>query len=246
MTEPRCWLDSVAALRVLHQMAVLGKARIDFPVACKVDSTDGLGTNFIAWGPCSRAMEDTTMRSTKATTMSSLSFIVVAIALGNLVMVAQTNSLAGRANGLPLIGTRWRLIDLEGKPVRGSGFESYFALKASEQRISGSTGQLVDASPDGRNRLTGSYEANGSSLRFDIVAKTLLVCYPRRIPVDQEHAPTSVPSGDYTIKDSNQGDLFVLALKETSGFTIHGVTLELLSQRGRILARLEAASADHQ
>jgi heat shock protein HslJ len=135
---------------------------------------------------------------------------------------------------------------LAGRPVLGSGFESYIALKASDHRIGDSTGQLVNASPDGCNRLTGSYEANGSSLRIDVVAKTLLVCRASRIPLDQEQTAAPVQSGNYTIKDSNQGDLFVLALKETSGLTIHGSTLELLSQSGKVLARLEAAVSDRQ
>jgi heat shock protein HslJ len=250
----------------LNGLSILGWIRIDFPVTCKVDSADPLGTNFIScercisacggfvrsWKilncpACFRAMDGLTMRLTKPMMRSSLSFLAVAIAFGTAVPVpAQTNPSAGTANRVTLISTRWKLIDLAGRPVRGSGFESYFALKANEQRIGRSTGQLVNASADGCNRLTGSYETNGNSLRIDVVTKTLLVCHPSRIPSEQGHAPTPGSSGDYTIKDSNQADLFVFALKGTSGFTIHGSTLELQNHSGMVLTRLEAAEADHQ
>jgi heat shock protein HslJ len=186
------------------------------------------------------------MRLTKPMMRSSLSFLAVAIAFGTAVPVpAQRNPSADTADGVTLIGTRWKLIDLAGRPVRETGFESYFALKANEHRIGGSTGQLVNAFADGCNRLTGSYETNGNSLRIDVVTKTLLVCYRSRISSGQGHAPTPGPSADYTIKDSDQADLFVFALKGTSGFTIHGCTLELLNHTGMVMARLEAAEADH-
>lgn len=192
-------------------------------------------------------MEGLTTRLTKPMMRSSLSFLAVAIVFGTTIPVpAQRNPSAGTANRVTLIGTRWKLIELAGRPVQGSGIESYFALKTNEHRIGGSTGQLVNASADGCNRLTGSYETNGNSLRIDVVTKTLLVCYPSRIPSEQGHAPTPAPSGDFTIKDSDQAELFVFALKGTSGFTIHGSTLELLSHSGMVLARLEAAETDHQ
>jgi heat shock protein HslJ len=194
-----------------------------------------------------RTSENIAMRPAKLMMRSILSSLMVAIAFGLIVRAtAQTTRSAGRADGSTLIGTRWKLIELAGKPVLGSGFESYFTLKAIEQRVGGSTGQLVNASADGCNRLTGSYETNGNSLRIDIVSKTLLVCYPSRIPSEQGHPPTPSSSGDYTIKDSDQADRFVLALKGTSGFTIHGSALELLNHSGIVLARLGADEANRQ
>ena len=142
-----------------------------------------------------------------------------------------------------LIGTQWKLIELDGKSVRHSGFESHFALKANERRVGGSTGQLIKASADGCNHLTGSYETNSDSLRIEAATTTLLVCMASRVPAQQEgNTPTPASPGTYVYKD-NQADLFLLALKKTSGYRIRDSMLELLDPKGMVLARMEATNA---
>jgi heat shock protein HslJ len=117
------------------------------------------------------------MPLTKPKLGNGLAFLVIAIALSPIsTVVAQTNPSPASGSGLTLTGTHWTLIELDGKSVLHSGFESQFALKADWRVVGGSTGQLVDVSADGCNRLTGSYKTNDDSLRIDPSLTTLSLC----------------------------------------------------------------------
>lgn len=147
--------------------------------------------------------------------------------------MAQTNPSA-------LIGTNWKLIELDGKSVLHSGFESHFALKAIERGVGWSTGQLVNASEDGCNDLAGFYVTNGDSLRINPSHTMLLLCTSMRAPAQQEgNSPTARPGPCIFYRDC-QPNLFIVALKKTSGYRIHGSNLELMGPNGTVLARMEA------
>jgi heat shock protein HslJ len=169
---------------------------------------------------------------------SGLLLLGLAVEIGSIpTIAAQMNQSAGTADkGRSLTGTEWKLIELDGKSVLHSGFESYFGLKEGAQRVNGSVGTLVNASPDGCNRLMGSYEINGDSLRFEGLTTTALGCLPNRAQIQ---ALTPLRPGQYRYKN-DQVNLFLNVLTETSKFKIHDSTLELLSRDGTVLARLGA------
>ena len=169
---------------------------------------------------------------------SGIAFLAIAIAISSITtVVAQTNPSAASGSGLTLIGTHWKLIELDGKSVLHSGFESHFALKANWRVVGGSTGELLNASADGCNHLAGSYETNGDFLRINPTHATLLLC---------GNPPTFPPKrpGPCVFYKDCQPNLFISALKKTSGYRIHGSVLELLDPDGMVLARMEATHAD--
>jgi heat shock protein HslJ len=178
------------------------------------------------------------MNLVKIAIASGLLLLGVAFDLGSIATgAAQTNQLAGASDqGRSLTGTEWRLIELNGKSVLHTGFESYFALQENQQLVSGSIGRLVNASADGCNWLMGSYETDGDSLRFHGLTTTALGCVPNRA---QSQPPTPLRPGQYGY-NNDQVNLFLKALTETSNFKIHGSTLELLGPNGVVLARLDA------
>jgi uncharacterized lipoprotein YbaY/heat shock protein HslJ len=68
----------------------------------------------------------------------------------------------------------------------------------------------------GCNRFTGGYESGGGMLRFDAVATTQMACPAMKTETD-----------------------FLLALEATRRYRVHGRTLELMDEHGRVLVRLE-------
>jgi heat shock protein HslJ len=110
-----------------------------------------------------------------------------------------------------LVGTYWRAVAIDGNPVtvESDKREPHFVLSA-EGSVSGSTGC---------NRLMGSYEQDGNSLRFKQMATTKMACPP---PVDaMERA-------------------FLQVLGVTTGVQLSGNTLELQDAAGKVRMRLEA------
>ena len=132
---------------------------------------------------------------------------------------------------LPLEGTHWSLISLNGKPVPHDGFEPHLILNETQSLEGGSTGNLsLTESP---NELTGFYETGGNSLHMHMVTSTLVaVPVPRTVVRDWNTPP---PSSSRS---------FVDAVRATSCFRIHGTTMELLDQNGVVLARLSATKAN--
>ena len=123
---------------------------------------------------------------------------------------------AGRAPAVvPLAGTYWRLIELNGKPALAAAehrADLQFA-RGDSARVSGSSGC---------NRFTGSFTHHGADLRFEQMASTNMACIDERVS-EQEYA-------------------FLTALGATERYAVAGDTLTLLGSSGP-LARFVAASA---
>ena len=123
---------------------------------------------------------------------------------------------AGPPRPVTLAGTRWTLLELDGKPVEQSEAENGVAsllFDAGAMRVSGS---------GGCNRLTGAYSTDGSSLFFEGVTTTMMAC------------PGPVMSQEKELLD---------ALALTDSFKIAGDRLEL--RRGdKVLARFQAQAEE--
>ncbi len=107
--------------------------------------------------------------------------------------------------------THWKLAVLGETPV-GSGSETkeaYFELDPSSHRVSGS---------GGCNRLMGSYQLDGSQLKFGKLAGTMMMC----------------PQGMDTERD------FLQALSNTSTWKINQGRLDLIDSTGKVLASFVA------
>lgn len=74
------------------------------------------------------------------------------------------------ATGAPLLGTRWRLVEVSGRPVPPAttpAREAHLVLEAEGQRAVGS---------GGCNRFTGGYTLEGDRLAFSPMAATRMAC----------------------------------------------------------------------
>jgi heat shock protein HslJ len=109
-----------------------------------------------------------------------------------------------------LAGTIWRLVELGGKPAPGEqdGKSPTLQLGTDGNRASGFAGC---------NRMSGTWEVRGDSLRLGPFALTRMACFKG---MDLEQA-------------------YVDALQETRTFRLSAQGLELFGERGP-LARLEA------
>ena len=122
---------------------------------------------------------------------------------------AAAESSAARATP-GLVGTTWRLTELEGKPapLGQDGKAATLELAAEGKRATGFAGC---------NRMTGSYELTGDSLRIGPLALTRMACE----------------------KGMDLENQYVNALQRTRGCRQSAEKLELLDASGT-LARLEA------
>ena len=113
-----------------------------------------------------------------------------------------------------LTGTHWTLTQLNGEAVTpGTGrSEAWIELAADTKRLAGS---------GGCNRIMGSYELDGSTLRFRQVASTMMACPGDVMPREQA---------------------FLKALSATTSFRIRGSALFLRGEDNTVLARLTAQS----
>jgi putative lipoprotein len=112
---------------------------------------------------------------------------------------------------VPLRGTNWKLVELNGKPPVSAMGKSHtqLALEATENRYSGSTGC---------NRMTGGFQLDGDSLHFEPGAMTMMAC-PDPL-MKQEQA-------------------FIAALHAVTTYKINGKRLELLAGE-QIVARFKS------
>jgi len=115
-----------------------------------------------------------------------------------------------------LAGTHWALVQLNGEAVAPEAGRTapYIELNDETKRLSGS---------GGCNRLLGSYELDGSSLRFRQVASTMMAC----------------PGDDVMAHEQ----AFVKALGKVASYRIRGSTLLLRDQDKAEIARFEAQPA---
>ena len=115
----------------------------------------------------------------------------------------------GRGPGAGLENTRWRPVRIGDRDVVASGRQPEPWIEL-EPRSKRVTGS------GGCNRITGSYEAGNGTLRFGRLVSTMMAC----LDMDTERA-------------------FLRALQETRSYRVHGRTLELKDDLGRLLVRLE-------
>lgn len=110
-----------------------------------------------------------------------------------------------------LVGTNWRLVRLNEVPIPLQEIPPFvrFDLDEAKRKVTGFSGC---------NRFFGSYELEGSSLRFGHVGATRMAC-PDSIIEEQR---------------------FLTALTQTTSYQIRGNTLELL-QDGKVVATFEAS-----
>jgi len=110
-----------------------------------------------------------------------------------------------------LRGTKWMLIELDGKAVAPSGTNpAYFMLDPEGKSYSGSSGC---------NRLTGKFQLDGDSLQLLGGAMTMMACPEPLMKQEQE---------------------FNKALTATGSYKLSGNVLELLAGK-KVLARFSAA-----
>jgi copper homeostasis protein (lipoprotein) len=111
----------------------------------------------------------------------------------------------------PLRNTTWKLVRLNGAPAAATEKqrEPHLVFNTKEPRVSGS---------DGCNRLMGSFELDGDTLRLSRMASTMMACADSAA---QERA-------------------FVEALGKVQTWQVRGSHLELFDTQRQVLARFEA------
>lgn len=109
-----------------------------------------------------------------------------------------------------LAGTRWALVQLNGKPVTVSdgGREAYIALNSSDGSAVGYAGC---------NRISTTYKQNGAQIGFGEVIATRMFC-----------------------ADMSTETALLQAMKVAAGWRITGSQLDLLDGQQNIVARFEA------
>lgn len=114
---------------------------------------------------------------------------------------------------IPLRGTYWKLVRLEGKPVAAAEKqrEAHLVFAAEALRVAGSAGC---------NRVAGRFELEGDGLRFSQMATTMMSC----------------PDG------MDQEKRFFEALENGARYRIRDGHLELLDAAGAVIARFEAVA----
>jgi heat shock protein HslJ len=82
---------------------------------------------------------------------------------------AKSQSTPPPAGGAPLVGTEWTLVEIDGQPAGlGAGEKpATLSLSEADKHASGFAGC---------NRMSGTYELAGSTLRFGPMAVTRMAC----------------------------------------------------------------------
>ncbi len=111
-----------------------------------------------------------------------------------------------------LVGTYWRAVEINGQAVapQPEKREAHLSLTAEGKRVSGSTGC---------NRIVGTFEQTGDSLRLSKMAATKMACPP---PINTQEMA------------------FLGALRATAAAQVAGNTLTLKDAAGKVVMRLEA------
>jgi heat shock protein HslJ len=109
----------------------------------------------------------------------------------------------------PLIGSRWRLVELEGEPALSGGGarEPHLVFSDTADRVGGATGC---------NTMGGTYEAEGTSIRFSQIFSTKMAC------VEDDRM--------------RQEARFLKALETADRYAVSGDTLSL-SAGGEVVAK---------
>lgn len=127
--------------------------------------------------------------------------------------VANAKSAPAPKGQTPLRGTHWKLVALNGKPVRviKDQREPHLILDAKELRLSGS---------GGCNNVMGGFEIDGDTLRFTQMASTMMMC----------------PDG------MEQERAFLQTLESVARYRIAGDALTLSDGKGKAVAKLRAVA----
>jgi len=114
-------------------------------------------------------------------------------------VISLTAPKATKAPGLMLDSNSWSILELDGEKITvpADAKSPALAFDATTKRVSGSTGC---------NSIAGSYEEEGSALKFSPLATTRMACPPPFAAVETR---------------------FLKALEQTTSFRIEGATLEL-------------------
>jgi heat shock protein HslJ len=114
------------------------------------------------------------------------------------------------SSAIPLEGTRWKLVELDGKPIQmpAGADDPYVQLQAAGGTLEGFAGC---------NRIMGAYKLDGDTLMFPGVAASRRFC----------ESTAAIEQG------------FLAALTAARSYRISGSSLELLAE-AKTLARLEA------
>jgi heat shock protein HslJ len=107
----------------------------------------------------------------------------------------------------PLENTDWRLVELDGRPALGTASE-----RAAQLRFVADSGRVVGST--GCNRLSGSYERTGASLRFGPAITTKMACLDPQM--------------------NQQEVAFIAAIDATERHEVAGDTLTLLGRAGPV------------
>ena len=120
------------------------------------------------------------------------------------------------AAAAPLVGTQWRLTQLDGQLVANPEGQGAMALRLEPQnpRITGF---------GGCNRMFGGYLLSGEQLKFDQVGATKMAC---------------MDSGRMKLEDG-----YFQMLARVAGWKIEGATLTLLDAGGTPLASFSASTS---
>jgi len=147
---------------------------------------------------------------TQRTTLFAALLLIAPLALAQ-ATPQQTPPPSESQPATPLAGTHWTLTRLNGEAVTSTPGKTapYIELDDASRRLSGS---------GGCNRLLGSYELDGSSLRFRQTASTMMAC----------------PGDAMTHEQA-----FIKALGTVASYRIRGSTLILRDRDRTEVARFE-------
>jgi heat shock protein HslJ len=141
--------------------------------------------------------------------MRSLVFFVFLLMI---TMACNTTENATKSRRPELTGTYWKLVELMGKPFKGTsatGKEMYITLSADSSTVQGH---------GGCNSFRGKYEVTeGSRISFRGIASTMMAC-----------------------PDMENETVFMKAIESTDNYIISGNSLQLNKARMAPLARFEA------
>jgi len=150
--------------------------------------------------------------------MRAATSIRLLIALAALALVAVTTTACGSGISLdePIEGPQWRLVQLGDQPV-APGPDP----RSDAQIVFDGAGRVSGSG--GCNRMSGTYQRAGNSLRMGQLAATKMACAD-------------------PVRNSNESGFFI-ALQTTASYRLQGPgRLSLLDAAGRTVATLEAGA----
>lgn len=117
---------------------------------------------------------------------------------------------------VPLRGTDWKLVQLEGKPVEAADRqrEPHLLFATETQRVSGS---------GGCNRIMGGFDLDGDTLHLPQMARTMMAC----------------------LSGMERENRFLQSLGKVARYRIGDGHLEMLDTSGTVLMRFEAVPLLH-